>query len=352
MEVLAVLEEVLALDANHAGANHLYIHAVEASPFPEKGIPSADRLRTLVPGSGHLVHMPAHIDVQTGQWKKAATANERAIEVDRRYRKISPKQGFYRLYMLHNDHFLAFACMMQGRSKDALRAAHGMIESIPDEFVKESPAFVDPYMSIVIETLMRFGRWDELLAQPEPDASLPITVAKWTFARAVALGAKGEAAKARAEQAAFREACKRVPEDAMMALNKAHAVLAIADGMLEGELCYREGRIDESVAALRKAVALEDDLRYMEPPEWIQPVRHTLGAVLMSAERWAEAEAVYRKDLEVWPENGWSLFGLWKTLAKRGEADAAADAKRRFDAVWAGADVEICATCLCVEPAK
>jgi tetratricopeptide (TPR) repeat protein len=351
LEILAVLEAAISADPAHPGANHLYIHAVEASPFPAKGVPSADRLRDSVPGAGHLVHMPSHIDVQVGEWAKAAAANEKAIEADRRYREVSPRQEFYRVYMAHNHHFLAFASMMRGRSAEALRAAREMIAGVPAEFGAANAALVDPYLGIAIESLMRFGRWDDVLGEPEPPAIFPISRAKRLFARAAALGAKGLAAEARAEQAKFREAAAKVPAEAMMAINPAPKVLRIADLMLEGELLFREGRIDDSVKSLAEAVALEDELQYMEPPDWIQPVRHTLGAVLLKAGRVEEAEAVYRKDLEVWPENGWSLFGLWKCLEARG-SDEAADAKRRFDRTWAGADCEICATCLCVPMEK
>ena len=347
-EILAVLEEALRRDPRHRGAHHLYIHAVEAGPTPELGIPSADYLRDAAPGSGHLTHMPAHIDVQVGQWAQASVANEKAIASDALYRAQSPRQGFYRLYMLHNHHFLSWASMMQGRSREAIEAARAMIATLPEDWLKENAAVADGYMPIAIEALMRFGRWDDLLAEPRPPEHFPIWRAKWRFARAIAYGAKGMTGEGRKEQALFREDLGKVPADAMMAINKAHTVLSIADGMLEGELCFREGRIDDAVKALRAAVEIEDGLLYMEPPDWIQPVRHTLGAVLVSAGRIEEAEKVYLEDLGVWPENGWALFGLHQCLQARGAEAEAAAVKRRFARTWAKSDVEICATCLCV----
>jgi len=347
-EILVVLEEVLKRSPANPGANHLYVHLVENSPFPEKGVPSADRLRAAVPAAGHLVHMPAHIDVQVGQWRKAAVANETAIEADRKYREISPRQDFYRLYMAHNHHFLSFAAMMQGRSELAIRAAREMVAGVPAEFAEKNAAMVDSYTIIVLEALMRFGKWDEVLAEPEPPVFFPVHAAFRRYARAAALAAKGDLDAAAQEQAAFVEALAKLPETATMAINPAHVALDIARRALEGELAFRRGDVDASVAALREACRIEDGLRYMEPPDWIQPVRHTLGAVLLSAGRHEEAEKAYREDLEAWPENGWSLFGLMKCLEARGKSDDAANVETRFRGVWADADVEIGTTCLCV----
>jgi len=346
-EIVAVLEDVLGDDPNHPGANHLYIHAVEASPKPERANAAAERLRTLVPASGHLIHMPAHIDVRTGRWQKASDQNEAAMRVDAKYREISPNQGFYRLYMAHNPHFLAYACMMEGREKDAVAAARVMLDGIPPEALKAQGALFDAYTSIGLETLMRFGRWDDILKEPAPAKELPITTAMWRFTRAIALGAKGELDAAVREQAEFKKAADAVPEGAMMAINPAEDVLAIAAHMLEGELAFRHGSIDKAVSELTAAIQIEDRLKYMEPPDWPQPVRHTLGAVLMSAKRFADAEKVYRADLAVWPENGWSLFGLAQCLEARGSKDADA-VMARFKKAWSRADTTIDSTCLCI----
>jgi tetratricopeptide (TPR) repeat protein len=347
-EIIDILEDVLRLDPGNPGANHLYVHAVEASPHPERANAAADRLRGLVPGSGHLVHMPSHIDVLTGRWALASQQNELAIQADREYRAISPKQGFYRLYMAHNHHMLSFASMMEGRSKVAIRSAREVVESVPEDYLRRETALMDPYMGAVYDALKRFGRWDDILREPAPPSYLPITTAMWRFNRGVAYTAKGEVQNAEREQAAFREAVSNVPEDAVMAINPAKNVLQIAAHFLQGEIAFRRGDMDEAVNELRKAIALEDDLLYMEPPEWVQPTRHTLGAVLLSAARYEEAERVYREDLSRWPENGWSLYGLARCLRARGEKTEAEAVEARFRKVWARADARIGSSCLCV----
>jgi tetratricopeptide (TPR) repeat protein len=348
-EVMAVLERVMAKQPDHPGATHFYIHTVENSPFPEKGNAAAETLRTLVPASGHLLHMPAHIDVQTGRWAMAAEANERALAADRRYREISPRQGFYAIYMAHNHQFLAWVCMNDGRSEKAIREARAMVAGVPAEFIEKSPAAIDGYLPIAYETLVRYGRWDELLKEPAPSPKLPILTAFRHLTRALAFAAKGQLDDAAKEQAAFREAASRIPPDAKMAINPAKNVMALADHVLEGEIALRRNEIDDSVRHLREAARLEDDLTYMEPPDWLLPARHTLGAVLVAAKRFEEAEKVYRDDLAAWPENGWSLFGLARCLDALGRKEEAAAVRKRFDAVWANADTKLSSTCLCVD---
>lgn len=347
-EILTVLDEVQRLDPNHPGALHLFIHAVEASPNPQRGIAAANRLRDLVPASGHLVHMPSHIDVLTGQWAKASEQNERAVVIDREYRRISPKQDFYRVYMSHNHHMLAFASMMEGRREVAIRAARDMVQGVPEEYARTQTALVDPVMAIQYEVLVRFGQWDEVLKQPPPADYFKIATALWRFARGVAHAAKGQIAEAQAERENFKQAAANVPPDALMSINKAHQILAIAGKMLDGEIAYRRGSIDEAVARLEEAIAIEDELMYMEPPEWVQPVRHTLGAILLEAGRHADAEKVYRADLAEWPENGWSLYGLSKSLRARGATTEADEVEKRFQKTWARADTKIGSSCLCV----
>ncbi|MCI0631979.1 MAG: hypothetical protein L0Y44_15145 [Phycisphaerales bacterium] len=348
--VVAALERVLTQDSRHPLANHLYIHAVEAGPNPEKAVDAANRLRKLVPGSGHLVHMPAHIDIRTGQWAMAAKQNQEAIEIDREYREISPRQGFYHVYMAHNHQFLSFASMMRGRREESNRAARNMVAGVPSEFIETSAAMIDGYLPIYLEAMVRFGMWNEILQEPAPDPRLPITTAFWRFTRAIALAALGKLDEAVQEQALFRKAVEAIPKDAVMAINPAHKVLSIADHVLNGEIAFRKREIDTAVRELTEAVNIEDTLLYMEPPDWLVPVRHTLGAVLMSAGRTAEAEDVYRTDLKYWPENGWALFGLWKSLEAQSDPEAPS-IKRRFEKVWAGADTPLTSTCLCVAKA-
>lgn len=347
MEIVAILEDVLKKAPNHAGANHLYIHAVEASPFPERADAAADRLRNWAPLAGHLVHMPSHIDVQTGRWARAADQNIKAIAADERYAAVAAPPRFYTVYMVHNRHFLCFASMMEGRSKIAIDAARRMIASIPPALLEESPALLDPFLAIVYEAQMRFGRWDDMLAEPAPDPKFVTTTCLWRFARGVACAAKGDVTGAEREQRLLREARTKVPADAMMEVNPVSRILDIADNMLAGETEFRRGAIDSAVAHLRTAIEIEDSLVYMEPPEWVQPVRHTLGAVLTSAGRWAEARQVYEKDLEVWPENGWSLHGLAMCLKMQNAPEAAA-VEARFKRAWARADVKIDSSCLCI----
>jgi tetratricopeptide (TPR) repeat protein len=347
-EILAVLERALVTDPRHPGANHLYIHALEASPHPEKADAAAEVLRTLIPLSGHLTHMPSHIDVQCGRWTKAADQNEAAIKADEDYRKISPRQDFNSVYMAHNHHFLAFAAMMEGRHEVALKAARTMIANVPPHFLREKPEFVDPYQMIALDVHKRFGRWDDILSEPAPPLSLPITHAHYHFTRGLAFAAKGRVEYAEDERANFKLAAKRVPPAALMGVNPAHKVLTIADHMLAGEIAFRRNQIDAALRELRAGVELEDTLLYMEPPEWVQPLRHTLGAVLLYAKRYDEAEAVYRKDLEHWPENAWSLLGLSKCLRAAGKTSESNEVQKRFEKAWARADVSAETSCLCV----
>jgi tetratricopeptide (TPR) repeat protein len=347
--VLGTIERVLEISPKHPGANHLYIHACEASPQPQKAVPAADRLRTLVPAAGHLVHMPAHIDVRVGRWDQAAEQNRQASQIDNKYREISPKQGFYRLYMAHNDHFLAWSCMMLGRKAEALTAARDMLRKVPEEWLKANAPIADTVAAIEIDVLVRFGEWDEVLKLQKPPAELlPITVAFWHFGRATALNAKGRMTEAKAEQEEFRKAVAAVPQEALMAQNKAHAVLAIAELVLDGEILYRDGNKSGAVDKLREAAKLEDQLRYMEPPDYLQPARHALGAILLDSQRYSEAEQVYREDLKHWPENGWSLYGLTEAL-KAQQKPEAAQIEERFKKAWAHADTQIAASCVCVK---
>jgi tetratricopeptide (TPR) repeat protein len=347
-EILAVLEEVLRLDPDNPGANHLYIHAVEPSSHPEKATAAAERLEDLVPAAGHLVHMPSHVYVLTGRWGDASRQNVLAVQADRAYRKIAPRQGFYHVYMLHNHHMLAFAAMMEGRSTVAIQAAREVVGSVPQDYMKQEAALVDPYMGAVYDALKRFGRWDDILREPAPPSHLPITTAMWRMNRAVAYAAKGQVALALQERAAFRSAAAQVPHDAVMAINPAADILKIAKHFLNGEIAYRRRNIARAVRELKKAIAIEDQLRYMEPPEWMQPVRHTLGAVLLSAGRHEEAEKVYREDLEEWPKNGWSLYGLGRCLRARGAMKEAEIVEGRFRAIWSSADAPIGSSCMCV----
>jgi tetratricopeptide (TPR) repeat protein len=355
-EIVSTLEAVLKQAPYHPQALHLYIHAMEASPNADKAVDAADKLRDLTPGLGHLVHMPSHIDIRTGQWQKAIAANERAIEVDRRYAaKTSRPPGFYRVYMAHNRHMLAFAALMQGESHRSLTAIREMLAGIPDDFKKENAAFIDGLYSMPYEVLTRFGRWNDILAEPEPPEYFPITRALWHAARGVAQAALGRTADARVSQAAFRAGVAVTPKEATFGNSSAAAVFAVADAMLDGEILLKEGKRAEGLAALRDGVAKEDQLRYDEPPDWILPVRHSLGAALLlskSATDAAEAEAVYRADLKHWPENGWSLYGLSQSLIVQGKGSEGKQVQARFAQAWKHADVKLASSCFCQTAAR
>ena len=346
-ELVATLESVLALDPKHPLGNHLMIHAVEASPHPEKADRAADTLRDRQPGLGHMVHMPSHVDVRRGRWQEAIDANAKAMEADRRYAARSPEQGFYRLYMAHNHHMLTYAAMMTGQSALALKTIRAMVADIPLEFFEKNP-FADGFMAMPLEVMMRFGRWDEILAEPAFPAFVPISGALQHYARAVAYAAKDDVPAALVEQAAFLEARARVPKEAFFGNNTAADVLDVAESFMRGEILFRSGRIDEGLASLREAAAREDKLRYDEPPDWIQPVRHALGAALLQAGRFAEAEAVFREDLAKLPGNGWGLYGLSRALQLQKKTAEAEAAERQFDAVWQQADLKIKSACLCL----
>ena len=346
-DLVATLESVLALDPRHPLANHLMIHAVEASPHPEKADRAADTLRDLQPGLGHMVHMPSHIDVRRGRWQQAIDANAKAMEADRRYTARSPHQGFYRLYMAHNHHMLTYGAMMTGQSALALKTIRAMVADIPLEFFKANP-FADGFMAMPLEVMMRFGRWDEILAEPAFPDFVPISRALQHYARAVAHAAKDDVPSALKEQAAFLEARARVPKEAFFGNNTGSDVLDVAESFMRGEILFRSGKIEEGLASLREAAAREDKLRYDEPPDWIQPVRHALGAALLQAGRFAEAEAIFREDLAKLPGNGWGLYGLSRALQLQKKTAEAAAVEKQFDDVWKQADLKIKSACLCL----
>ncbi len=346
-EIVATLDAVLAIAPKHVLANHAYIHTLEASRHPERALRSANLLRTLVPGAGHLVHMPAHIDIRLGHYAAAARANELAIEADLDYVERAGRGGFYTIYRAHNYQFLAWAEMFEGRSKAALEAAREMVHEIPIELVHAAPQFAESYLGTPYHVLVRFGRWNEILSEPEPAPELFATRADWRYARGIALAALGRVDEAAFEQVAFEGAAAKVPASYLHGNNSVAAVLAVAREMLAGELDYRRGLPERAFEHLRRAVELDDALRYDEPWGWLMPARHPLGALLTEQKRFAEAERVYRADLEKHPENGWSLYGLAECLQSQGQEKEAAAVRRRFERAWSRADTELHASCFC-----
>jgi tetratricopeptide (TPR) repeat protein len=346
-EIVETLEQILSKWPQHPLANHLYIHAVEASPHPDRADSSADRLRDMEPGLGHMVHMPSHIDVRTGRWAEAQAANEKAIEVDRAYREKSPQQGFYRIYMAHNHHMLSYAAIMQGEQAVALAAIHRGVSAIPAEFIQEAAPLVDGFMAMPLEIEMRFGLWDSVLAAPEFPDILPLSRLMRHFARGTAYAAKGMLPEAKAEQTTFLAGKSSIASEATFGNNSATNLLNVAEHMLAGEILVRAGEKEKGVAELRQAVRAEDGLVYDEPPDWILPVRHALGATLLNMGRAKEAEAVYREDLVRIPGNGWSLFGLARALEMQKKTAEAAQVKSDFDKVWSKADIQLSSSCFC-----
>jgi tetratricopeptide (TPR) repeat protein len=346
-DLIAVLDAVLAVAPKHPLANHLYIHALEASPEPARADAAAEVLRDLQPGLGHMVHMPSHIDVRRARWQQAIDSNTRAIAADEAYTARSPDQGFYRLYMSHNRHMLSFAAMMNGRSALALSTIRAMVDAVPPEVFRTQP-WADGMMVMPLEVMMRFGRWEEILATPPFPEQVPLSRALQHYARAVAYAATDRTAEAETERAAFAAARAKVPEAAFFGNASAANLLAIAAGVMDGEIAFRKGAHEEALRLLAQAAADEDKLLYDEPPDWLQPVRHPWGAALLKLGRAKEAEAVFRKDLERFPGNGWGLYGLMRALQLQERLDEAAMVEKEFDTVWAGADIKIKTPCLCL----
>jgi tetratricopeptide (TPR) repeat protein len=344
-EIVATLEGVLARAPDHPGANHLYVHAVEASPQPGKGLAAADRLTKLVPAAGHLVHMPAHIYMRTGRYAQASEANVRAIAADKAYFELSEPSFEYRaMYYPHNIDFLWSAASMEGRSAESLQAARALAAATPAEMVREM-VDMEPGMVAPVFVLARFGRWDDVLAEPAPPSDLPFATGSWHFARGLALARKGELDRADTELAALRKVTAATPPArTVQIVNKAKEILTVESEVLAGEIAAARGEYDVAIPALEKAVRMQDRLRYMEPPPFYYPIRQSLGAVLLAAGKPREAEAVYRRDLEMNPDNGWSLYGLEQSLRAQGKGAEADEVQQRFVKAWARADVTLAAS--------
>jgi tetratricopeptide (TPR) repeat protein len=347
-QIATTLERILKICPNHPFALHLWIHAMDQSRHPEMARIESDRLRQLAPGIGHLMHMPSHVDIRLGRWQDAVVANERAVAADHVFRRALPQRGSHSGYMAHNEHMLIYAAMMQGQGKRAMRAAEEALGLIPEWESMADPGTFDVFKSMPYEIRMRFGQWDAILAEPEPGFSFPFSCAIRHFARAIAFAAKRKVSQAKSEQEEFIETRKRVPATLLFRLHRAGPLLDIADKMLAGEILYREGKVADGVAALQSAVAAEDKLDYSDPPLWMQPVRHALGATLMDAGRFAEAESVYREDLKKNPENGWALYGLSRSLQMQNKKSEAVLVRARFEKAWQYADFKLMSSCCCL----
>lgn len=345
-EIVTTLESVLERYPNHAGANHFYIHAVEASFTPERALPSAERLETLVPGAGHLVHMPAHIYWRTGRYEDAYRINIHAIEADEHMVGGTPDKGsrtFYSLaYYPHNIHFQFAAAQMEGNSQATIEAARRLVADIPEEGYREAPGLED-FIPVPLFGLVRFNQWEAILQEPQPGAEFQYATGIWHWARGLAYTNLGQLDEAAAEydQLLAIAGNEAMDELILYSFAQASTMLDIASHVLAGELAGARGETEQGLAELEQAVAIQDGLHYIEPPAWHYPVRHNLGVALLDAGRPAEAEAVYREDLRQYPNNGWSLFGLAESLKAQGKTAEAAEVQQQFKTAWQGADVQL-----------
>ncbi len=342
-EAIEVLETVLARSPAHPMAIHLYIHAVEASSSAERAEAPADSLRNLVPGAGHLVHMPSHIYWRVGRYADASEANVLAASVDEAYIAACNAQGFYpAAYYPHNIHFLWAASSMEGRSAVSIEAARKVAANVHIEMVEEFPG-VEFFKTIPLLALTQFGKWDEVLAEPQPPANLDYSNAIWHYARGTAFARKGALDSARVEQG------KLVPLRTSTSIEfldtiqyPATMLLEIADELLQGEIALSDDDHATAIAHFERAVTVQDELPYTEPSFWYYPTRHTLGRAMLTAGDAAGAEEVYRKDLSMYPRNGWAMFGLIQAL--QAQDKDASEVQERFDKIWAQADVTLSAS--------
>lgn len=364
---IAVLErgmqyiEEQELDS-HPGILHMYIHAMEMSPHPERALPVADRLRNLMPDSGHLQHMPAHIDVLCGQYHEAVAASDRAIAADRKYLEQLDGFNFYILACCHDFHLKMYAAMFLGQHQAATAAAGGIHDLVTDEALRSESRHVvstlEGYYSMGVHVPVRFGRWQEIIDQPMPadPALYPVTTCMQHYAKGIALAATGHISDAEEERRLFEYNLERISEERRFFNNSARDVLAVAAAMLNGELEYRKANYDLAFDHLRRAVELDDRLHYSEPWPWMHPPRHALGALLLEQHQVDDAEAVYRADLGLddtlnrpaqHPDNVWSLHGYVECLNRLGRREEARSMQVRLDQALAWTDTEIIASCAC-----
>lgn len=341
VRVLNALETVFARNPDHAGAHHYYIHATEEH-YPQKSEGSADKLATLTPGAGHLVHMPSHVYMRVGRYADAYESNRLAVQADEGYITQCRQQGIYPLaYYPHNIHFLAWSAQRQGRSAEAIREARKVSAKARESMAGADFALYESFYMMPFYMLVRFGKWDAILDEPQPATDAPYAQGIWRYARALAFVNTGATRKAKGELDALRDIINDATFEGTVGFADPSVLLTIAAEIVEGELLAQAQQYDEAVSHLERAVRLQDNLMYNEPPDWYYPVRHTLGAVLLEAGRADEAESVYWTDLKQNPENGFALFGLWQSLLTQGRLDDAKAVEARFKRVWANADVEL-----------
>jgi tetratricopeptide (TPR) repeat protein len=337
-EIVATLESVLAQNPDHPGACHYYLHAVEASLRPERALPCAERLPGLMPGAGHLVHMPAHIYMRLGKYHEAVERNQQAVDVDRQYLADKNKTGEYaEAYYTHNLHFLWASLMMEGRNLETMNVARDLAGTITTEDARTN-RWKERYLPIPIFSMIRFGRWEELLHELPPPKGLRLMEGMWRLGRGLALVATGRLHGAEAEHIVLAGLTKQIRRDRTTEEKTERAFLKIAERVLGGELAARRQHYDDAVRFLNEAIKIEDALPFSEPPLWPLSVRHHLGAVLLLADRPSEAEMVYHADLLRSPNNGWALIGLIQSLRAQQKDGQAAEAEERFKKAWAHTD--------------
>ena len=338
LEIVAVLESVLNRNPNHSGANHYYIHAVEASPNPERARASAKRLGLVAPNAGHLVHMPSHIYIRTGDYAAAAKANASAVVVDRRYVAKNGPQGVYpMMYYNHNMHFLAAANAMNGNYKQAIKWSSELKANV--EPALDTMPMLEMFAAYPFVTMIRFSKWDDILAEPHPKKEQVLMTAYWHFARGMAFGSNGRADDAAKELADFRAIRNTIPADRQLGNNTAGNVLNVADKLLAGVIARSRGDKEKTLHEFRQAVLSEDALNYDEPPDWDLPTREWLGQALLADGQFAESESIYRAELTKHPKNGRALFGLMESLRHQNK-DARA-VRIDFQKAWANADTKL-----------
>jgi tetratricopeptide (TPR) repeat protein len=333
LEVVDVLERVLRRDPDHPGANHYFIHAVEASKTPERALPSALRLGALMPGAGHIVHMPSHIFLRVGDYEASAAVNVTASKVDENYIRRTGAKGIYPLmYYSHNLHFVAYARMFQGRYEESLDYANRLRANV-NGAVDDMP-MIAPYGAFEWLVLTTFGKWDEMLRQSEPTEKNLFLNAMYRYARAAAFAGKGNAREAQAEQERMQAIADRIPETDMLMINSARSLVSIGLADVNARISRCKGDAVGEIAHLRRAVEMQDALGYMEPPEWHYTIRTSLGGALLRNGNPAEAETVFRRDLELNPRNGRSLFGLLQALEMQNKSTSIEWVKREFSEAW------------------
>lgn len=344
-EAKAILENQLKKFPKHPGAHHLYIHLVEASPNPEQALPSAQFLETAMPGAGHIVHMPAHIYIRTGQYARSIELNQRAAKVDEAYLSNSANQGMYRMgYYPHNVDFISFSSYMEGRSALAIQTAMKLAYK-GSMINKSNPVFAQYFGVEPLIAFTRFGKWEDILSLPAPDEDLIYSNILWRFSRGMAYTRTKEIAKANVELLKLDSLAKQdTLQTIYFSFNPVSSIAKVPLHILRGELLIAQGKSSEGIDVLREAVKLEDDLRYMEPPDWKIPTRHYLGAALLDAARYAEAEIIYLEDLKKNPDNGWSLTGLQQAQLRLGKKSEITATAKRFVKAWKNADVAIVAS--------